>query len=876
MTQKNPPALKYYFAPPAKPTKRTLDTDICIYGGNASGVVAALQASRMGKTAIVLEPSEHLGGLTAGGLGETDIGNKAAIGGLSHEFYRRIGQKYGMEEEWRFEPRVAEQVLREMLAEAKAPVYHRQFLSSVQKQNGKITSITTEAGLTVRAKMFIDCSYEGDLMAKSGVKYHVGRESNATYDETFNGVQIQKGHQFDRPVDPYVQEGNPASGLLPGINPSDPGPPGTGDKKIQAYNFRLCLTNDPNNRIPYQKPEGYDPQQYVLLGRYLKAGWPESEVFRKFDPIHNSSVLADTGGAALQTADLTDAGALITKFKRAEGPLTSYLKQRFTPALSAQIDAFVEGTNPSNMLKSSLIAELNGFAQKGALYSADLFSKVNLSTATQALVKQNLQGRELSSLNRSLLLEAYPKELGPKKYAKVDKNNHGAISTDYIGANYSYPEASYAERERIFQDHVRYQKGLMWFLGNDPSVPEKIRTRWSEWGLPKDDFVATGGWPHQLYVREARRMISDYVMTEHNCVGKTVAADPVGMAAYTMDSHNVQRFVKDGRVWNEGDVQVRGFPPYPISYRSIVPKKAECSNLFVPVCLAASHIAYGSIRMEPVFMLLGQSAASAASLAIDGKLAVQDVPYPQLRTILERDKQVLSWKLVPKAVAAQAAVSPTTLGTPVLLNNFFHRVRFGEPQTVVVYGTSLTAGGAWTGSLKQWFDQQFPGKVKFINSGLSGQNSDEGLKQVKEKVLVHNPDLVFIEFGINDAHVKFNMPVERGASNLDGIVKAIQNQNSKTAVVLQTMNPSWDAPNGNRSATDRPQLVGFYDNYRNYARNHNVLLIDNYSDWQKLKDSDPGKYQSFLGDGLHPSAAAYEAVTWPNLKAVLEKARDSE
>ncbi|RYG64365.1 FAD-dependent oxidoreductase, partial [bacterium] len=286
------PALSYYFPSPANPPKRNLEADICIYGGNASGVVAALQASRMGKKAIVLEPSEHVGGLSSGGLGETDIGNKAAIGGISQEFYRRVGQKYGLEQEWRFEPRIAEQVFKEMLQEAKAPVYYRQFLQSVEKKDGKIASITLESGLNVRAKMFIDASYEGDLMAKSGVKYHVGRESNATYGENYNGVQVHQLHQFDLPVDPYIEAGNPNSGLLPSVNATEPGPVGTGDNKIQAYNFRLCLTNDPSNRIPYEKPAGYDPQQYVLLGRYLKAGWPESEVFRKFDPIHNSTVPA--------------------------------------------------------------------------------------------------------------------------------------------------------------------------------------------------------------------------------------------------------------------------------------------------------------------------------------------------------------------------------------------------------------------------------------------------------------------------------------------------------------------------------------------------------------------------------------------------------
>ncbi len=510
--------LHYYDPAAVKPLAQTLETDICIYGGTSAGVVAALQASRMGKKAIILEQNAHLGGMSSGGLGETDIGNKAAIGGVSHEFYKRVGQKNGMAENWKFEPHIAEQVFIEMAQEAKAPVFYRQFLKSVEKNGARLLSITMESGLTVRAKFFIDATYEGDLMAKSGVKYHVGREANAVYNETVNGVQVRGAHQFDRAVSPYIVEGDANSGLLPGINGGDPGEQGSGDKRVQAYNFRLCLTKVPENRIAYEKPAGYNPLEYVLLARLLKAGWPESEVFRKFDPVFNK---------------------------------------------------------------------------------------------------------------------------------KVDKNNHGAVSTDFIGRNYDWPEADYATREKMFQAHVTYQKGLMWFLGNDPSVPESIRTKWSEWGLPKDEFQDTGGWPYQLYVREARRMISDYVMTEHNCRGKIVVEDPIGMAAYTMDSHNCQRFVKNGRVWNEGDVQVGGFPPYPISYRSIVPKKAECENLAVPVCLSTSHIAYGSIRMEPVFMLLAQSAATAASMAIDEKIALQDVSYAKLRERLLADAQILEWKGKP-------------------------------------------------------------------------------------------------------------------------------------------------------------------------------------------------------------------------------------
>lgn len=507
-------ALHYYVAA-GKPVERTVTTDLCIYGGTSAGVVAALQAARMGKKAILLEQNAHLGGMSAGGLSETDIGTKATIGGLSREFYRRVGAKNGLPENWKFEPHVAEQVFIEMAQEAGAPVYYRQFLKSLKKNGSRLESVTMESGLTVEARAFLDATYEGDLLAAAGVSYHVGREDNTVYGETANGIQVREGHQFKRPISPYITENDPSSGLLPGINPEGPAENGTGDTRIQAYNFRLCLTQNEKNRIPYEKPVGYNPQEYVLLARLLKAGWPESQVFGKFDPLFNG---------------------------------------------------------------------------------------------------------------------------------KVDKNNHGPVSTDFIGRNHKWPEADYATREEIFQEHVAYQKGFMWFLGNDPSIPERVRAKWSQWGLPKDEFPETGGWPFQLYVREARRMVADHVMCEANCRGNRVVEDSVGLASYPMDSHNCQRFVKNGNVFNEGDVQVFGISPYPISFRSIVPKKAECENLAVPVCLAASHIAYGSIRMEPVFMLLGQSASTALVLALEDHLAVQDVAYDKLRERLVADGQVLEWK----------------------------------------------------------------------------------------------------------------------------------------------------------------------------------------------------------------------------------------
>lgn len=495
--------LRYYYPVPAGEAK-TVDVDVCVYGGTPGGVGAAVQASRMGKKAVLVVFRKHVGGMTSGGLTATDVGRGEAIGGMATEFYKRVGQLRF------FKASKAEEVFRAMLDDAKVPVHFEHRLKDVKRDKNRITEITTENGVTFRAKMFVDASYEGDLLAKAGVSYHVGRESNATYGETINGVQFRNQHNFDVPVDPYKIEGKPESGLLWGISSADPGKAGEGDKKVQAYNFRMSLSNA-GDRIAYPKPAGYDRDKYLLLLRYMKKH----------------------------------------------------------PIVPIQLH--------------------NG-----------------------------------------------------------DCNNQGGFSSDHIGANYAWPEADYATREKIFQDHVNYQQGFMWFLANDPEVPAEIQKKTLAFGLMKGEFPETGGWPHELYVREGRRMISDYVMTEKHCGGKIVPEDSVGMGSYNMDSHNCQRVVvkgKDGRdvVKNEGDVQV-GVPyPYPVSYRSIVPKEAECANLLVPVCLSSSHIAYGSIRMEPVFMILGQSAGTAASMAIDGDIAVQKVPYGKLRERLLADKQVLEY-----------------------------------------------------------------------------------------------------------------------------------------------------------------------------------------------------------------------------------------
>jgi hypothetical protein len=500
----------HYYSPALiEPDERTLQTDVCIYGGNAAGVIAAVQVARMGKRAVVLQPGGFIGGLTAGGLSCTDSGSKEAIGGLSREFYQRCGTHYGVESEWRFEPHVAVGVLQAMLEETDTPIYFQQFLQSVEMENQRLKSITLQGGLKVLAAAFIDCSYEGDLVAAAGVSYFVGREGNALYGEKLNGVQVHKSHQFDFPTDPYAIEGDPSSGLLPGIDPEPLAPIGSGDKRLQAYNFRLCLSNQKENRIAFEKPRGYDEREYILLARYLRTGW--NEAFRKFDKIRGD---------------------------------------------------------------------------------------------------------------------------------KVDMNNHGAVSSDFIGRNHAYPEADYETREQIFQQHVTYQKGLMWFLSNDHRVPLEIREPMNEWGLARDEFGSTLGWPHQLYIREARRMVSDYVMTEGDCRVERACDDPIGLASYQMDSHNCRRFVQDGKVFNEGDVQVPVMP-YGISLRAILPKRGECENLLVPVCLSSSHIAYGSMRMEPVFMLLAQSAATVACMALESTCSVQNIGYDELRPQLESDGQIL-------------------------------------------------------------------------------------------------------------------------------------------------------------------------------------------------------------------------------------------
>ncbi len=532
---------------------RAADYDIVIYGGTASGAAAAVQASRMGKSVVLIEPGQHIGGLTSGGLGWTDSGNKAVIGGISREFYQRVKKHYDDPKSWphqkrdtyltyrkdedamwAFEPKVAEMLLRQMLDEAKVPVIFSERLDrekGVKRDGTRIVSMTTESGKTFTGKMFIDATYEGDLMAAAGVSYTTGREANKQYGETYNGVARKWNthlHRFTAKVDPFVKSGDAKSGLLFGIDPNPLPADGEGDKRLQAYCFRMCMSDVPENRVAFEKPADYDEAKYELLLRNFEAG-----------------------------------------------DLRIPLKPDRMP---------------------------NG---------------------------------------------------------KTDTNNNCAVSTDFIGQNYAYPEASYAERAKIVAAHLSYQKGLMWSMLYHPRVPEKVRSQLSKWGLAKDEFTDTGHWPHQLYVREARRMVSDYVHTELDCTRQKETPQSVGMGSYNMDSHNCARYVTpEGFVQNEGDVQQGTGGPYRISYKSIVPKANECPNLLVPVCVSSSHIAYGSIRMEPVFMILGQSAATAAVLAIDDKTDVQKIDFAKLKERLVADKQVLEFSAPPKLGAVDPGKLP--------------------------------------------------------------------------------------------------------------------------------------------------------------------------------------------------------------------------
>ncbi|MDP4222822.1 MAG: FAD-dependent oxidoreductase [Bacteroidota bacterium] len=519
--------------------------DVIVYGGTSAAVTTAVQVHRMGLSVIIVSPDRHLGGMSSSGLGFTDTGNKEVIGGLAREFYQLIYQHYQKPESWNwqkqseygnkgqgnpaidgekrtmwiFEPHVAEEAFETMIKQNNIEVLRDEWLdrgNGITRKDSKIISIRTLSGKVFKGKVFVDATYEGDLMASSGVNYTVGREDNGLYGETWNGVQagiFHHGHYFKDKIDPYRIPGDSSSGLLPRISNEKPGLNGSGDSKIQAYCFRLCLTRHPGNMVPLMKPAGYDSTQYELLVRVAASRW--NEFFAKYDAIPN---------------------------------------------------------------------------------------------------------------------------------LKTDVNNHGPFSYDNIGMNWDYPDATYEKRKEIINEHIQYQKGLLYFTATDKRLPSWVRDTMNKWGYAKDEFTDNGNWPYNIYVREARRMIGKYVMTENDVLGKRPVPESIGMGSYTMDSHNVQRYVTDeGFVQNEGDIGVTPPKPYQIAMGSIMPLKDQCKNLLVPVCVSCSHIAFGSIRMEPVFMILGQSAGTIASLAIRHRKKVHELSYGEISKQLTADGQILEY-----------------------------------------------------------------------------------------------------------------------------------------------------------------------------------------------------------------------------------------
>lgn len=537
-----------------------IESDLCVYGGTSGGVAAAVQAARMGKSVVLAEPGRHLGGMTSGGLSAVDIGDPRSVGGIAREYFTKLAATVGVTLAWdkefksagggpatggvyAIEPHKAEQVFNEMAIEAGVKVHFGARLAAVKKEGSRITEIVMENGDVFRAKVFIDTTYEGDLMAKAGVSHTLMREGRGQYGEKYAGIIYEDKYQprtnhlkpgphgrvpggqgvWDRdfPLDPYVMKGDPKSGLLPLIQEGEPGTPGDPAPGMQAYCYRLCLTTNPANMIPITPPSDYNPKRYEVVARFIEACLAigddmDLRWFSKHDPLPND--------------------------------------------------------------------------------------KWDFNTAT--------------------------------------------FGGNLPGASHAWPEASYTQREKIAKKHEDYHRGLLHFLATDPRVPEKVRQDMRRFGLPKDEFTDNGGWPHQIYVREARRMVSNLVMTENHTFGRQPVAKSIALGSYGTDVHEIRRIVKDGVVVREGKIATGrdGAPPYAVGYDAIVPKREECDNLLVTFALSASHVAFASIRMEPVFMCSSQSAATAAVIAMDDSVPVQNVDYAKLRAQLVKDVQVLDWK----------------------------------------------------------------------------------------------------------------------------------------------------------------------------------------------------------------------------------------
>ena len=739
-------------------------TDIVIYGCTPAGITAAIEARHLERTVTLVCRDAYVGGMTSNGLGWADTGNHSAIGGMARQFYRDVKAHYAalgmptqtkaqtqsdgddLDAMWVFEPHVAEEIYERWLARAGiAPVRSaplRRDGKGVTKHGARLSVLTTIDGRRFAGRVFIDASYEGDLMAEAGVSFATGRESNAMYGETLNGIQVAQAvhHQFDRDVDPYVIPGDPASGLLPRIEPGPPGRDGDGDERIQAYTYRLCMTRLASEVAPFPKPASYDPRQYELLARYLDAGW--RDLFAKYDPIPNG---------------------------------------------------------------------------------------------------------------------------------KTDTNNHGAFSFDNIGMNYKYPRGSDAERARIAAEHRDYQQGLLWFMQNDPRSPADVRASLQKWGLCRSEFVHNGHWPREMYIREARRMVTDFVMTERHLRGLESTPASIGLGSYNMDSHNVRRYVDErGFARNEGDIQVSPGRAYEIGYGAIVPRRTEAENLLVPVALSASHIAYGSIRMEPVFMILGQSAAAAAAIALEEGKPVQQVPYSKLRARLLEVGQIIQPNETPlRPPSGGRGVGDYTLHDfaakwMMQQDDIAEIERYrqanrallaeGDRRSRVVFiGDSITEN--W-----KMLEAHSDGVSRWVNRGISGSNTTQMLLRFEDDAVGLQPATVVILGGTNDFRAYVGSP----AGVVEGAIERIRRNVTAMsdiatargiAVVLCSIPPA--GRELERIARDPAGIARANAWLASFAQERGYRFV-NYA--TVLSDESGFMKRELSSDGIHPNEAGYRAM----------------
>jgi len=750
-------------APPA--------ADIVIYGCSPAGITAAIEARNLGRSVTLICRDAHVGGMTTNGLGWADTGNHGAIGGMARTFYRDVKAYYAargvsqakaqtgsqnddLDAMWVFEPHVAEEIYEQWLARASvipvrsAPL--RRDGRGVMKRGARLISLTTVDGRRFAGRVFIDASYEGDLMAEAGVSFTTGRESNATYGETLNGIQVAHAvhHQFERDVDPYVIPGDRASGLLPRIGASPVGRDGEGDKRIQAYTYRLCMTQVVANAAPFPKPANYDPRQYELLARYLDAGW--RDLFAKYDPIPNG---------------------------------------------------------------------------------------------------------------------------------KTDTNNHGAFSFDDIGMNYDYPTGTDAQRARIAAEHRDYQQGLLWFMQNDPRSSADVRASFQKWGLCRDEFDDNGHWPREMYIREGRRMVAELVMTENHLRGRVPTPASIGLGSYNIDSHNVRRYVDArGFARNEGDIQIIPGRSYEIGYGAIVPRHKEADNLLVPVALSASHIAYGSIRMEPVFMILGQSAAAAAAIAVQEDTAVQQVAYPKIRARLLEDGQILEMKVTSlRPPSGGKGVGDYTLHDFAAkwmvqqddipeLEHYRQANRAllaeGDRRSRVVFiGDSIT---------ELWKTLESHGEPdrRWVNRGIGGSNTTQMLLRFEDDAIGLQPATVVIMGGTNDFRAYAGTTAEAADGAIERIRRNVMAMSDIAsargiAVVLCSIPPV--GRDFERIARDPTGIARANAWLTSFAQQRGYGFV-NFT--AVLSDADGFMQSELSGDGIHPNETGYRRMM-PVLEAAL-------